>query len=64
MKDSISLEANFSSDPDLLKDFVDGTEFKTNEFFINNPESLKIILFQDGFEIVNPIGPARKKNIN
>ena len=49
-------------DDDLLVDVTDGTVFKTNIFFKENPESLKIQLYQDSFEIVNPIGSARKKH--
>lgn len=60
VKDSISLEANFSTEPNIMKDFVDGNELKNNDFFINNPESLKIILYQDGAEIVDPLGAAKK----
>lgn len=50
------------NDTNLMQDFTDGTAFKNNEFFKNNPESLKLILYQDAFEIVNPIGSAKKKH--
>ena len=46
---------------DVLRDFTDGTVFQSNDFFKNNPETIKIILYQDSFEIVNPIGPAKGK---
>ncbi|KYQ53628.1 hypothetical protein ALC60_02135, partial [Trachymyrmex zeteki] len=35
--------------------------FKNNKFCQENPDALQIILYQDAFEIVNPIGAARKK---
>ncbi|KYM96897.1 hypothetical protein ALC62_12434 [Cyphomyrmex costatus] len=47
---------------ELLKDFTDGKVFRNNTFFKNNAEALQIILYQDGFEIVNPIGSAKKKH--
>ncbi|KAJ8686382.1 hypothetical protein QAD02_022176 [Eretmocerus hayati] len=46
----------------VLRDFFDGDAFKKNEFFINNPGALEIILYQDAFEIVNPIGSSKKKH--
>ena len=36
--------------------------YKNNLFFNENPTALKLILYQDGFQIVNPIGPSRKKH--
>ncbi|KYN21978.1 hypothetical protein ALC57_05637 [Trachymyrmex cornetzi] len=49
---------DFRSQPqhELLKDFTDGTVFRNNTFFKNNLEALQIFLYQDEFEIVNPIG--------
>lgn len=47
---------------DILEDFTDGNVFKNNKFFQENPDALRIILYQDAFEIVNPIGAARKKH--
>lgn len=35
--------------------------FKNNPFFQQNKKSLKVNLFQDGFEIANPIGAAKGK---
>ncbi|CAB0035349.1 unnamed protein product, partial [Trichogramma brassicae] len=46
----------------IKTNFYDGYVYKNNKFFKNNPNSLKIILYQDAFEIVNPIGPAKKKH--
>lgn len=47
---------------DLLRDFMDGTVYKNNQIFKYNPEALQIILYQDAFENVNPIGSAKKKH--
>ncbi|XP_016842392.1 uncharacterized protein LOC103315333 [Nasonia vitripennis] len=49
-------------DKDVLFDFMDGTVYKCNTFFNDNPDALKIILYQDAFEVVNPIGAAKKKH--
>lgn len=35
---------------------------KSDKFFIENPGCLKLILSQDVFEIVNPLGFAKKKH--
>lgn len=50
------------NDTETLKDFTDGFTFKNNDFFKTNPNSLKIILYQDAFEVANPIGSAKKKH--
>ena len=51
-----------SRQDDLLCDFTDGTVYKDNIFFQENAESFKIILYQDSFELVNPIGAAKTKH--
>lgn len=51
----------FSDMEGVYKDFVDGSVFKENQFFKDNPNGLQIILYQDAFEVVVPIGPAKKK---
>lgn len=48
---------------DLLKDFTDGSAFRTNKFFKENPNGLRLILYQDDFELVTPIGPAKGKHV-
>lgn len=49
-------------DPDVevFTDVYDGKNFKCHQFFNENPESLKLILYQDSFEVVNPLGSAKK----
>lgn len=49
-------------DPDVevFTDIYDGQNFKQHKFFNDNPASLKLILYQDSFEIVNPLGSAKK----
>lgn len=56
----ISLVSHSSGD-NILRDVFDGTVYKSNGFFNDNLESIKIIIYQDSFEIVNPLGSARGK---
>lgn len=49
-----------STDACVLSDICDGQVFKSNQFFIANPGGLKLILYQDAFEVVNPLGLAKK----
>ena len=48
------------SDVDVFMDLYDGQHFQCHLFFNENPESLKLILCQDSFEIVNPLGSAKE----
>ncbi|XP_071943870.1 uncharacterized protein [Antedon mediterranea] len=43
-------------------DVQDGKVFKDNIFFTENPTALQIIIFQDAFEVVNPLASARTKH--
>ena len=47
---------------DIYTDFQDGSIYKDIELFKRLQNSLKIILYQDTFEIVNPLGAAKKKH--
>ena len=63
---SINSYLNFDNEnknEEILKDSTDKTEYKDNKLFTENTKTLKIIIFQDAFEIVKVIGSA-KKNIN
>ncbi|XP_063357730.1 uncharacterized protein LOC134675057 isoform X1 [Cydia fagiglandana] len=46
---------------DVLKDITCGSKMCNNEF-INNPNTLKIILYQDAFEVCNPLGSSKIKH--
>jgi len=46
----------------ILSDLCDGCSFKSNEFFISNLSALRIILYQDSFEVANPLGSGKKKH--
>ena len=48
-----------AKDADKIEDIQDGTLYKTNKFFIQNPLALSLLFYSDGVEIVNPLGSAR-----
>lgn len=50
------------STPLILNDVSDGSVFKSNPLFLEPELTLKVILYQDAFEVVNPLGSARKKH--
>jgi len=54
--------ANDVSKTDVLCDCNDGKVFMSNTFFQENPSCLKLVLYQDAFEVVNPLGSAKKKH--
>lgn len=43
-------------------DITDGNSFKNNIFYKQNPHALQLILYQDAYEICNPLGASRKKH--
>jgi hypothetical protein len=47
---------------DQFVDLSDGLVMKQSEFFKANVDGLQIILYQDAFEVVNPLGSARGKH--
>ena len=62
---SLAIEFNSATgitDPDVMSDFTDGSVFRDSTFFKPNPEALKLILYQDSFEVFNPIESAVQKH--
>lgn len=47
---------------DVLTDVIDGKTMKANTLLKESPSSLSIILYQDSFEVVNPLGSGKKKH--
>ncbi len=45
----------------VLSDVRDGSVYKSNTLFRESGISIKLILYQDAFEVVNPLGSAKKK---
>lgn len=58
----VSGEHGADSPTDYLTDISDGHIFKSNDFFRQNPSCLKVILYQDAFEVVNPLGSAKTRH--
>lgn len=46
----------------VLTDVCDGSVFKTNALCMQSGAILKLILYQDAFKVVNPLGSAKKKH--
>ena len=46
----------------LFTDITDGTVFVNNTLFKEEPNSLRLVLYQDAFEICNPLGSSKKKH--
>jgi len=46
----------------VLCDIMDGQSFRRNQFFMQNPGALRLILYQDAFEVANPLGSGKKKH--
>lgn len=46
----------------IYQDIANGDCCCKNKFLINNKYSIKLILYQDSFEICNPLGAFRKKH--
>ncbi len=46
----------------MLCDVGDGRVSKSNELFVSDRHALQIMLFQDAFEVANPLGSARQKH--
>ncbi|XP_031329105.1 uncharacterized protein LOC116160105 [Photinus pyralis] len=44
----------------VYTDFFDGECYRNSTFFKDNPSAFQIILYQDAFEICNPLGSSRK----
>jgi len=61
-RQSLQERDNTTKDFSELSDISDGMMFKQNEFFQSNLSGLQILLYQDSFEAVNPLGAARGKH--
>jgi len=50
---------NYCND-NILSDIQSGNVVKNNNFFNNSKNALQIILYQDAFEVCNPLGVSKK----
>lgn len=48
----VSVDPNNVSKTDVLSDCCDGKVSMSNTFFQENPSCLKLVLYQDAFEVV------------
>lgn len=46
----------------VLLDYNDGSVYKSSEYFTNGEKKIEILLFQDSFELCNPLGSSKKKH--
>ena len=62
VKDQYRLtRANIPTDG-VFEDLCDGKAFLSNQLFREFPSSLRVILYQDSFEVVNPLGSGKRKH--
>jgi len=54
------LKNPLNSEPGIIHDVTNGSVYRNNSLFCNEPSLLGIILYQDSFEVVNPIGSTKK----
>lgn len=62
VKEQYHQSKNHTSSNMVVEDVADGRNVKENALLKDNPSSLSIILYQDGFEVVNPLGSGKKKH--
>ncbi len=55
-------ECSTESSSDVPRDIGDSQIFKSNDFVDQNPSCLKLVLYHDVFEVVNPLGSARTRH--
>ena len=52
----------YKAEEEVVKDVRDGSNFRNNPYFANNPDSVPLLLFQDELEVCNPIGSGKSKH--
>lgn len=55
------MSQNNAASTNVFTDVCDGSVFKSNDLFMEPGISLKLILYQDTFEVVNSPGSSKKK---
>lgn len=55
-------KSHMEDNNDIYQDITNGDCCCKNEFLTNNKYAIKLILYQDSFEICNPLGASRKKH--
>lgn len=55
-------KSNKPSENNIYRNHTDGKVFRNNPFFISGQGNLQLILYQDSFEICNPLGSSKLKH--
>ena len=53
---------SYFHEEDVFKDVRDGVNFRSNSFFLENPNAVPLMIFQDELEVANPLGSGRTKH--
>ena len=56
------LSRNKEYQEDIISDIKDGNIFKTSKYFLENPDSLVLMMYSDGIEVTNPLASGRGKH--
>lgn len=60
--DSMQRERSCERDEHVLTDYRDGIYFRNHKVFADNPDALRLHLYEDEFEVCNPLGSKRNKH--
>ena len=61
VKDQYNVTHATSPKEGIFEDISDGKVFLSNSFFRDNPSALRLLLYQDSFEVVNTLGSGKNK---
>ena len=56
------LDSKHTMRENVLNDVQDGYVYKNNAFFNTSDKKIELVLYQDSFEVVNPLGSAKMKH--
>ena len=51
-----------NSKENLIEDVKDGSAYRNNEYFVNNPEAFSLMMYSDGVELTNPLSSGKGKH--
>ena len=49
-------------EPNMISDFLDGSAFKSNTFFLNHPDAYAAQFYSDAVELTNPLSASKGKH--
>ena len=56
------LDDQYFHEDNVFKDARDGLNFRNNAYFLENPNAVPLMIFQDELEVANPLGSGRTKH--